>query len=458
MFRLLRYFSIASLLAFVVVTILLGLLYRQTAERDVIEIEESKNVALSRAFANSLWEEFVVYIHQTEGLGVEELRTYPRISKLHESVVEQMQGLSVVKVKVYNLDGMTVFSTQSDQIGESAFSNAGFTSAKNGQIASELTHRDTFNTFDGEIEDQDVVGAYIPIQRGAIPGKIEGVLEVYTDVTPMLQQISYTQRTITLGVALILSALYLVLYLIVRHADRIIKQQRIERSETEQELRRQQQALATLKERERLARELHDTIGQVLGYVKMQSHAAREQLSQGKYAQTDSLLKRLNDAVQHAHLDVRESILNLQSGASQEPSFMVMLEEYLSQFSHLTNIEVELVAPDDLKNIYIEAATKAQLIRIVQEALTNVRKHAQAKQVTITVNTSGHEVQISIQDDGLGFEPDHARPFNGYHVGLGIMRDRALDIGGRIQIDSIVGRGATVTATVPLMQLKGATV
>src|SRR3972149_4856989 len=105
-----------------------------------------------------------------------------------------MQGLSVIKVKIYNLEGMTVFSTQESQIGEDKSENAGFLAALNGGFASELTHRDTFSAFEGEIEDRDVISSYVPIQRG--DASVEGVFEIYDDVTPLLENISIAQRNI----------------------------------------------------------------------------------------------------------------------------------------------------------------------------------------------------------------------------------------------------------------------
>lgn len=237
-FQLIRYFSTTSLIAFVFVTVLLGVFYRIAAVNDLIQVGESKNVALTKAFSNSLWQEFAPFLTSNSNLSTEELRTDSHTAILHQSVLAQMDGLSVLKVKIYNLDGLTVFSTEESQIGEDKSANAGFKAALSGKVASELTHRDTFSAFEGTIEDRDVFSSYVPIQPAGPAGPVEGVFEVYDDVTPLFQRIGQTQRNVFVGVTAILTALYAALFLIVRHADTIIKRHHSERKRAEEALQK----------------------------------------------------------------------------------------------------------------------------------------------------------------------------------------------------------------------------
>ncbi len=229
MFRLLRFFSISSFVAFIIVTILLAILYRQAAISDLLLQGESKNVALTQVFSNTLWPEFSTFVNTVATLSADEIRAHPETASLREKVLEQMQGLTVVKVKIYNLDGLTVFSTQDSQIGEDKSSNAGFLAARGGEVANELSHRDTFSAFEETITDRDLISSYVPVRIGGGEQPIEGVFEVYDDVTPLLRQIEQTQRNIILGVVAILAALYAGLFLIVRYADRILHRQHHER-------------------------------------------------------------------------------------------------------------------------------------------------------------------------------------------------------------------------------------
>lgn len=244
MFRLVRYFSITSLVAFLIVTVVLALFYRQTAVDDLLVLRESNNVALTQSFANSLWPEFSRFVTTAYTLSPEELPRHPEIARMREAVLAQMVGLSVVKVKVYDLDGLTVFSTEARQIGESKRDNAGYLSAREGVVATELTHRDTFSAFEQTIEDRDVISSYVPIQPDGPGGPVEGVFEVYDDVTPLLQRIEQTQRNVIIGVVVVLAVLYGVLYVIVRRGEHIIRQQIAER---EQAQRAQRESEARLK-------------------------------------------------------------------------------------------------------------------------------------------------------------------------------------------------------------------
>ena len=253
-FELLRHFSTASfasiLIAMVIVVAILSVFYRNMALRDMTAMAERQNVALTRAFANSLWPQFRVFLASVTHLTDDELRSHADIAKLHAAVVSQMNGVSVLKIKVHDLQGRTVFSTEAKQIGENKSKNAGFLFARSGTVVSELTHRDTFSAFEGVIADRDLISSYVPIRRAPAGIAIEAVFELYQDVTPMLKSIEETQRLLTLGVIAVLGCLYLMLMFVVRRADKIIKRQENARQVVEGDL------AARTKE---LERSYHDT-------------------------------------------------------------------------------------------------------------------------------------------------------------------------------------------------------
>ncbi len=265
-----------SLIVFILVAILLGSYYRATAVNHLVHLGEDKNVSLTQAFANSLWPVYAPFLNSTTGLNGESLRQRPEIALLRRAVLQQMEGLSVVKVKIYNLDGLTVFSTEESQIGEDQSSNAGFLSARGGVVASMLTHRDTFNAFDRVLEDRDVIASYVPIRRGGAEAPIEGVLEVYDDVTPLIYQIEITQRRVVLFVILILAFLYGALYLIIWRADRIIRRHDLERSRAEAALQKARDELE-LKVEER-THELQETARRLMEELA-ERKKAEEQLA-----------------------------------------------------------------------------------------------------------------------------------------------------------------------------------
>jgi len=183
-FHLLRYFTITSLIAFVLVAVSLVTFYRQVAVNDLMEIGESKNVALTQIFSNAIWPQFASFLSSASGLSAEELRAHPETEHLRQTVFEEMRGLSVVRIKIYDLQGIAIFSTEESQIGEDQSKDDGFLTALKGGVISELTHRDTMNTFDSQIENRDVISSYIPIRHG--DSGVVGLFEVYDDVTPLL--------------------------------------------------------------------------------------------------------------------------------------------------------------------------------------------------------------------------------------------------------------------------------
>src|SRR5712692_8719428 len=233
MFRLLRYFSITSCISIAAAAIALGVLGRNTALQNLLDAGEAHNIALTRAFSNSLWPSYREFLRSTSALTPEELQAHPTIMRLRQDVVALMKGTSVVKVKIYDLTGRTVFSTESRQLGEDKSGNAGFRGARSGVAKSELTHRNTFSAFEQTIEDRDLLSSYIPIRT--LSGELEAVFELYDDVTELLATVHRAQRKITAVVLLVLGVLYGVLFLLVGHGDRLIRKG----YEAEREIREQ---------------------------------------------------------------------------------------------------------------------------------------------------------------------------------------------------------------------------
>jgi len=223
-----------------------------------------------------------------------------------------------------------------------------------------------------------------------------------------------------------------------------------ERKRIQTQLLQQQRALAVLEERERLARELHDSLGQVLGYVNVQAQAVRELLSSGQMATADSHLARLAAVVQDAHTDIRESILSLRVAIPPEQGFLPALEQYLRRFEQDYGICTELVQPDELADGAIEPTVEVQLLRIIQEALTNVRKHADAGCVRVIFTVHADQAEVVVEDDGRGFDLVQFPADDERKLGLRLMRERAEGVGGSLQVYSAPGQGTKVIVWVPL--------
>jgi PAS domain S-box-containing protein len=219
----------------------------------------------------------------------------------------------------------------------------------------------------------------------------------------------------------------------------------------------QQEVVATLRERERLARELHDGIGQVLGYIGIQADAALQWVRKGDSERAGSALGRLADVARGAHADVRESILNLKVDPVQGWSFLQNLETYLEKFQANFGIRTELSIAEGIADGTFEPAAGVQVLRVVQEALSNSRKHGAAETVRVTIERNQSHARLTIADDGHGFDSSRLGSDNDGHFGLVFMLERMQQIGGSLEIDSKPGAGTMLTLDVPIRDHGGET-
>ena len=212
----------------------------------------------------------------------------------------------------------------------------------------------------------------------------------------------------------------------------------------------QQLLLATTHERERLARELHDGLGQTLAAARLQASSARLLLARGETAQTDECLERLARMTSDAEADVREYLLGARTGFSPGLPFFPLLREYMQRFGRQYGLQVELTVPAQLEERGLGPAVQVQLLRIVQEALSNVRKHARAHSVQVGFSVSDATAQVTIVDDGRGFDPASVAAEPGDGFGLRSMRERAEALGGRLEVSSQPGQGTRVEVNLPV--------
>lgn len=212
----------------------------------------------------------------------------------------------------------------------------------------------------------------------------------------------------------------------------------------------QQRTVAKLQEREHLARELHDGIGQILGYVSIQAQTALKLMQNGNADKAGSVLGRIVEVAKDAHADIRESILNLRAGSEKKKSFTQSIKNYLDRFQANFGIRTELsISPNTGENTF-DPALEAQLIRVIQEALTNSRKHSGAQTLKVCVELNTSKALITVTDDGKGFDASQIDSCNGSHFGLVFMRERMAEIGGSLTIVSMPNGGTVLKLEAPV--------
>lgn len=210
------------------------------------------------------------------------------------------------------------------------------------------------------------------------------------------------------------------------------------------------QSVAVIEERARIAREMHDSLAQILGYLGLEVQTLEALARQGA---TDQLLEQLQAArttIKSAQADVRENILSLRTTLAGDMGLYAALQEYVDEFSVQTGIQAVLDHPTgDAPPLAPLAET--QLVRIVQEALTNVRKHAGARRVEVNLRVHDEHLRLQIVDDGAGFDP--AQVAGNRHFGLHTMRERAESAGGVLVIHARPGQGTRVELVLPLVAI-----
>lgn len=206
-----------------------------------------------------------------------------------------------------------------------------------------------------------------------------------------------------------------------------------------------ERSAATIAERERIAREMHDSLAQVLGVTHLRLLALTGSPGLGDDARGE--LGELVALCHDAYLDVREAILGLREASRTDRSLLESLRVYTEKFSRQARIRTELVADVDGEPA-LGPHGEVQVIRVIQEALTNVRKHSGATRATVRVTGTPDEAVFEVSDDGVGFDPARV-PTDRDRFGLHAMRERTELLGGGLTVDSAVGAGTRVTVRVP---------
>ena len=224
----------------------------------------------------------------------------------------------------------------------------------------------------------------------------------------------------------------------------------VQRYQLGREQIQQQRADAALEERKRLAAELHDNLVQLLGFVKLQAFSARELLTRGESEAADVLLQRIVDSAQEAQAEIRQQIRDLYVRVTSE-GFATALRACARGFENdgLSTV-LDLSLPQTVEDVTLDPESCLQLVRIVQEALANVRKHARASRVRIRFDIVDGCLAGSVTDNGCGFDEHSTEWAAQRHFGLQIMRERARAIDGRLEVTSAPGQGTRVSIVVPL--------
>jgi signal transduction histidine kinase len=216
-------------------------------------------------------------------------------------------------------------------------------------------------------------------------------------------------------------------------------------------IRRRIEREAIIEERRRIAREIHDGVAQSLGYLNLKTKLVSDSISSQNIVQALTELGDVRKVVQDTYEDIRESIDQLSAEIRNIP-IIPALANYTKEFSHNNGIRVKF----DVSRLFpqLSPVAELQLLRIAQEALTNVRRHAQATEVEVKLENTGEAVELVVKDNGQGFTlADLEKSPPGYH-GLNIIKERAEGLGGSLNISTAPGEGTALVVSLPAEKVR----
>jgi signal transduction histidine kinase len=214
------------------------------------------------------------------------------------------------------------------------------------------------------------------------------------------------------------------------------------------------QYMAVVEERERLGREIHDGLAQTLSLLSMQVGQSRSLLLGGNVKACMAELREMSRVIDAGYEEVREAITNLRLAAPKGARFADWLQEYVYEFGLRHDLSTELLISPRRSPLVLLPHQEVHLTRIIQEALNNVRKHAQASHVQMALIPNGYKLTLRVEDDGLGFDVERVQSQRGRY-GLSTMRERAELLGGELHIQSAPGLGTMITVEIERETDKG---
>jgi signal transduction histidine kinase len=473
-FKLLRYFSITSGAAIIFITAVIGLFYDHNSQSHLVSTVERDNVILASALINTLTDrapDFFAEPHTQDSLKRE--NSQKRIREIDDVLRTITGGLPILAVHIFKA-GLTIYSSQSELIGSNKTSAGLEIAEEERKPASKLVFSGKFNAFHGEVSDRNIVETYVPI---GVPKSTDEpwsrlVLEIYSDVSPVVAEISTARQRLLVSLVILFGLLYLALFAIVRHASRILDQQSAEIMRQEKRMAHQQKLESLGGLTSGIAHNLNNLLTPILTLSEIM-------LAKSPKASRDhSDLSVIKKAGEQAKTLV--SNLKVFSRLEQKELQLINIHEIIRQSVELlgSTIPRSITIADDLDDDQLTVradATQLQtvLLNIAANAvdaigdqvgtLTFSTKRSQVDSFTAgqTGIAEGDYVEISISDTGDGMDPNTLRqvfdPFFttkevGQGTGLGLTTSYGIvrSQGGIITVVSELKKGSTFNVYIPL--------
>jgi signal transduction histidine kinase len=462
-----RYAFVAT--AIIVITgAVFGILQHLQIQRDLNTVNERNNIFLAHAFANLVWPDIRAFVAAAGTLPPESLKSHPKVIETQARARDFARNVPLLKIKVFDLDGLTVFSTDPSQIGDDKATYPGFVSARKGTVASNLDQRDSFDGINGRVYDRRVLSSYIPVVNAA--GKTEGVFEIYTDVTESIAQARNSAMLQFAFVGLVFILLFEVGLNLIRLRDKAIAESHAKQLElTEiavaaEEANRTKSALLA-----NMSHELRTPLNAVIGFSETMRLQPFGPIGSPKY------LTYVNDIWNSGRrlLAIVDNVLEMariDNGSAKLQITGVDVPELISwAVRHVEATEPGSGVPmriHDIREPLTVLIDEKRMRQVLAQLLSNARKFTPPHgsiEIAARRNRSG-DLEITITDTGIGMAPEDVEaallPFSkmdtpyqnrsdGARLGLPLARMLMELHGGTLAIESVLGKGTSVVAVLP---------
>ncbi len=442
---------------------------RRTSEAEINRWAEASNASLTTAIANAIWPRYAGYLESAQGRTAKALQSDPDTFALFRELRTFVSGLDVLKVKLYDLHGTTIFSSERSQIGADYSKEGRFLAAAKGDFASKLEHRETFNSFHGRVADRWVLSSYVPVRAGNNT-RILGVAEIYRDVTAQRADARHSQfvRMGIIGGALIL--VFAALVLIVWRSDRRLAahhERELELVASVAEANARSEAKSRFLAN--MGHELRTPLNAIIGFSDFMTKEAFGPITPSRYGDYANDINRSGVRLLGIINDILD-IVNCESDRlelkTSEVSLAALAEGAVARLRDDARAAGVGLSSEVADSAICLSCDRGRMEQAVTNLVSNAVKFTpEGGTVRLSAErVSDGGVTLSIADTGIGISAEDlprvmepfqqvdsrlARKYEG--VGLGIPLARAIVRlhGGELRYDSEPGRGTTVRIVLP---------
>ena len=479
LYQLTRNFALGAAIIIVAAGWALAELNRSLAVDQLQRMAEANNSALTHAFANDVWGRFEAFISEAHAMSADEIRARPETQDLRRKIETLMAGTPVVRIKLYDLGGLTAFSTDPDEIGERLDRDADdgdelerFRGALAGGVVSDFETDQAPDPTDASVGERWVLSSYVPVRRGGDGGAIEGVAEVYSDVTDVyahIRRVGLAHTAIVVGAFLVV---FLLLIGVVWRAERVIRKQHRRNLDLVANAARAEAASRAKSEfLANMSHELRTPLNAIIGFSTILKDESFGPIGSGRYKEYaggicnagQHLLTIINDVLDLVKVDsgkmaVHAGVVDLRATAM---SVAKLVERDAAAGGVMLSLEIDSTLPPIVSD-------DTKLRQVLMNLLSNAIKFTPAGGcVTLGVAQCAdpRKIRVTVSDSGIGMReadiPIALAPFgqidsalNRKHAGTGLglpLSQRLVQLlGGDLEIESEPEKGTVVTIILPM--------